>query len=153
MKDSDIKNARRILQLIRQLTAEELSGVEVVNDNPDFNGLPDCMIQYRYWYEGEQIEDYRGQSLLDCLLQAMESNGLKEEPGPDFEPTAEQLRAWMERHDLQGESECRAMASDIRSIELADDPIVHVADTSAPVVAGPGKPDAAGGEFVPIGKE
>jgi len=78
MKDSDLHNARRVLHLIRLLTAEELSGVEIVNDNPDFNGLPDCLIQYRHWNDVEQINDFRADTLLDCLLQAMASRGLIE---------------------------------------------------------------------------
>ena len=86
VKTSDLKQAERILRLIRQLTAEELSSLEIISDNPD--GPPDCAITRCEYLganhpgtddEGNLIETFHGETLLECLLKAMSSKGLDED--------------------------------------------------------------------------
>lgn len=107
LKDSDFKQAERILRLIRQLTAEELSSIEIISDNPD--GPPDCAITRCEYLganhpgtddEGNLIETFHGETLLECLLKAMSAKGLDEDPnwGPvDASQIVPDLKAAVEQ--------------------------------------------------------
>lgn len=84
MKQSDIDQAERILQMIRLLTEEELSSVEIVNDNPD--GSPDCAIGTEFYAgtidpvadtEGMISKTFWGDTLASCLEQALNDRGLQ----------------------------------------------------------------------------
>lgn len=86
MKQTDIDQAVRILRIVNQLTAEECSSVEIHNDNPDFNGMPDCCVTVHRLGAGLEMvdEDFRGDSVFDCLLKALAKRGLKvEDPSGD----------------------------------------------------------------------
>lgn len=110
MKTSDLKQAERILRLIRQLTADELTSLEIIHDNPD--GPPDCAITRCEYLganhpgtddEGNLIETFHGETLLECLLKAMSAKGLDEDPNwgpvdaskivPDLKAVIEQMKA------------------------------------------------------------
>lgn len=79
MKQTDIQNAAKILELVNALTAEECSSVEIHNDNPDFNGMPDCCVTVHRLGDGLEIvaTDYRADSVLECLQQAIDEQGFQ----------------------------------------------------------------------------
>lgn len=113
MKPSDFENARRILKLIQQLTADELTSVEIINDNPD--GSPDCAIETSSYVgfdhprsdeNGDRVETFYGNTLLDCLIDAIKAHGLTEEPATEGAVISAAIRAFgiLER--------CRAASGD-----------------------------------------
>lgn len=76
MKQSDLNQAPRILAMIQALTDEECTSVEICNDNPDPSDLPDCVINF-IGIEPEDSEDFRGDTLAECLEKALASKGKK----------------------------------------------------------------------------
>lgn len=83
VKQSDIEQADRLLHIVSQLTAEECSSVEIMNDNPDFNGLPACCVTVHRLGDGIEMidEDFRADTVLECLRLAMVRFGITEDPG------------------------------------------------------------------------
>lgn len=71
MTDADKIKA---FDLINELRTDELESVEICHDNPDFNGLPDCLIFYNYI--GSEMEmvnrRFAGDTVLECLEKAIE---------------------------------------------------------------------------------
>lgn len=73
-------------RMIDMLRAHEMSSVELVNDNPDFNGQPNCLVYTRhigqYFTNGEAHpfpvpDEFRADTINECLLSAC--NGLQAE--------------------------------------------------------------------------
>ena len=59
------------MRLIRELTREELTNVSIHNTNPDFGG-PDHMIEYYNYNFLHNPLRVTGETLLECLRQALE---------------------------------------------------------------------------------
>lgn len=74
MKQSDLKQAPRILEMIQALTDQECSSVEIHNDNPDFGAGPDCLI-HLVGMEPEDFEEFRADTLAGCLEAALKAKG------------------------------------------------------------------------------
>jgi hypothetical protein len=53
--------------IIDELRRPECTGIEIVSDNPDFNGQPDCLVIH---YVNGVGTHYQGDSVLDCLRKA-----------------------------------------------------------------------------------
>lgn len=59
-----------VIPLVEQISAEEGATVAFSGPNPDFNGLPNEAVTVQQgpgWYE----QTYRGDTLADCLRQAL----------------------------------------------------------------------------------
>lgn len=63
-------DAQQILDLVNQLRRDECSSVTLFNDNPDFNGQPNCVIEHRRDLD-EYAETFRADTLKACLEQAV----------------------------------------------------------------------------------
>lgn len=74
LRDADIlKRAADIAEiwdLITALRADEGHSVEIISDNADFNGLPNCCIFTEGDYTNWEPQDYRGETVLECLQKA-----------------------------------------------------------------------------------
>ena len=69
----DSATALQIISDINFLRDEECSVLTFVNDNPDFNGLPDSLIHVSgEWTKYNDLTFY-GDSLADCLRKAVEA--------------------------------------------------------------------------------
>lgn len=53
--------------IIDDLRSEECVVVGVVNDNADFNGLPNCMIYVSAEWTSYKDKPYRADTLIACL--------------------------------------------------------------------------------------
>jgi hypothetical protein len=65
-----VNHAETILHMIDDLTWDEGSGVEIVNDSPDFGGFGCMVLVRRRCFES--VKRYYGDSLLECLQKATE---------------------------------------------------------------------------------
>ena len=69
MQQADKEDPSKLVGLLAVLTAEEGDSVEICHPNPDFDG-PDASIVVRRDF-GEDLQQYFGPSVLDCLEQAL----------------------------------------------------------------------------------
>ena len=71
-------NADEILAMINRLREPEGSCVSIPCDNPDFNGLPDCMIYVRSDWTDWEEQRFTGDSLAAALAAAEAARAEKE---------------------------------------------------------------------------
>lgn len=91
MKQTDIRQGRRVARLIDQLTRNEMEAVVISFDNPEGSGPDDCLIFVNRYEPGHPkrdengfvSEEFRGRCIVACLLDALKARGLVEENPPD----------------------------------------------------------------------
>jgi len=76
-------DAGEILKAIDWLRAGAGESVEIHSDNPDFNGLPDCVISVTGYWTDWQPRSFRADTVLACLLTAVAARNVAlAEKGP-----------------------------------------------------------------------
>lgn len=67
-----------VWHLVDALRSPEGGSVELCCDNPDFNGLPNCMVAICDEFTNWESKSYRGDTLLLCLQTAKSERDEKE---------------------------------------------------------------------------
>lgn len=60
-------------RIIDRLIEEEGATVSLVGPNPDFNGMPDNCVFVSAWFTDHKDQDFRADTVLDCLRLAEEA--------------------------------------------------------------------------------
>jgi|GEM_PF-5840205 hypothetical protein len=68
-----VVEALETLRLINELREDEACHVTIVNDNPDFNGMPNCLIYVMGPYTDYKETEFRGDTLVETLRKAVEA--------------------------------------------------------------------------------
>lgn len=71
-----VTEARLIVQIwahAEKLREEEGAQVTFVCDNPEFNDMPNCCVFVTASWTNDKEQDFRGETVLDCLQKAIEA--------------------------------------------------------------------------------